>query len=327
MRYIAMTKPGDPSVLQMGETEAPQPEAGQILIKVARAGVNRPDVFQRLGFYPPPPGASPILGLEVAGEVAALGRDVRGFRQGDQVCALTNGGGYAEQVCVDAGQCLPVPAGLSPDEAAALPETAFTVWSNVFDRGRLQPDETLLVHGGGSGIGTTAIQMAVATGARVLATAGTAEKCRVCEELGATAFNYQETDFAEAVMAATGGRGADVILDMVGGDYINKNLQVAAVDGRIISIAFLRGSRAEVDLMPMMRKRLTLSGSTLRPQTAEEKARIAANLLKDFWPLIEAGKIRPRIGARFPASEAAKAHALMESNQLIGKVVLDMSRT
>lgn len=325
MRYIAMREPGDAAVLYVDTTEAPRPGAYEILIEVAYAGVNRPDVLQRQGAYPPPPGASPILGLEVSGTVLEVGSDVTSFAVGDAVCALTNGGAYAEQVVVDAGQCLPVPKGLTLAEAAALPETCFTVWSNVFDRGALQRGETLLVHGGASGIGTTAIQMAKALGATVIATASSAEKCQRCKELGADlVINYREQDFVPLIKDFTRQRGVDVILDMVGGDYINRNIQVAAMDGRIVSIAFLRGPKAEVNFMPVMLKRLTLTGATLRPQSAEVKAQIAASLRQVVWPLIEAGAVRPQLAAVFSLFEAALAHQLMESNTLIGKVVLDM---
>ncbi|NHN37676.1 NAD(P)H-quinone oxidoreductase [Pseudomaricurvus alcaniphilus] len=325
MRYVNISKPGDISVLSVETTEAPVPRDNEVLIDVAYAGVNRPDIFQRLGSYPVPAGASPIMGLEVSGRVAAIGSGVTRFQVGDQVCALTNGGGYAERVCAAETQCLPVPAGLTMAEAAALPETCFTVWTNVFDRGRLQPGEWLLVHGGASGIGTTAIQMAKALGARVIATASSDEKCQVCLDLGAeVAINYRQQDFVEQVRAVTDGHGADVILDMVGGDYIPRNIEVAAEDGRIVSIAFLRGAKVEVNFSLMMAKRLVLTGSTLRPQSTAQKAAIASQLQERVWPLIEAGAIRPLIAREYPLQEVAEAHKLMESNQLVGKIVLNM---
>ncbi len=326
MQYIAMREAGGAEVLELAATEAPVPGPSQLLIEVAYAGVNRPDIFQRMGAYPPPPGASPILGLEVSGTVVAVGEGVSEFDIGDAVCALTNGGAYAEQVAVDVGQCLPVPNGLTLAEAAALPETCFTVWSNVFDRGALRPGEVLMVHGGASGIGTTAIQMAKAMGATVIATASSDDKCQVCRELGADlAINYHQEDFVGAAKTYTQGKGVDVILDMVGGDYIDRNVQVAAMDGRIVSIAFLRGSRAEVDFMPVMLKRLTLTGSTLRPQSAQMKAKIASDLRQKLWPKIEAGELKPLVAQVFSRHQAAAAHRLMESNTLIGKIVLNMT--
>lgn len=328
MRFIDLPKYGGPEVMRLAEGEKPVPAAGEVLVKVAAAGVNRPDVFQRMGSYPPPPGASPIMGLEVAGEIVALGSGVERWKSGDIVCALANGGGYAEYAAVPAAQCLPVPQGLSLSEAAALPETFFTVWSNVFERGQLQAGDTLLVHGGSSGIGTTTIQLARNFGARVFATAGSAEKCAACEELGAElGINYREEDFVEVVRGATDGRGADLILDMVGGDYVERNLKVAARDGRIVNIAYLRGSKVQVDLLPVMLKRLTLTGSTLRPQKEEEKGRIAASLEKRVWPLIESKKIRPRIAATFPLERVADAHRLMESSGHIGKIVLEVTQS
>ncbi|TQV79501.1 NAD(P)H-quinone oxidoreductase [Exilibacterium tricleocarpae] len=325
MRFIAITEFGGPEVLQVRETAEPRPGPAEVLIRVIAAGVNRPDVVQRRGFYPAPPGASPIPGLEVAGEVVEAGAEVSQWRPGDRVCALANGGGYAERVAVPAAQCLPIPSGLSPAQAAALPETCFTVWTNVFDRAGLQPGESFLVHGGSSGIGTTAIQMAKALGAQVFTTAGSAGKCRACEELGATlAVNYREADFVEPLKAATDQRGVDVILDMVGGDYVARNIELAAVDGRIVNIAFLRGSEVELNLLPVMLKRLTLSGSTLRPQSPQRKAAIAASLAAKVWPLIEQGQIKPVIAAEFPLEEAQAAHRLMESSQHIGKIVLQV---
>jgi NADPH2:quinone reductase len=324
MTAIEISTPGAPDVLRAAKLPVPVPGAGEVLIAVRAAGVNRPDVIQRKGAYPPPPGASPLPGLEVAGEIAAIGAGVTGWKTGDTVCALLAGGGYAQYAAAPAGQCLPVPRGLSMTEAASLPETFFTVWSNLFDRARLQMGETLLVHGGTSGIGITAIQMAAAFGARVLATAGSAEKCAACVELGAAqAINYKETDFVEAVREATDGKGADVILDMVGGEYVARNLKACAADGRIVQIAFLGGSKVTLDLMALMRNRITLTGSTLRPREVAFKAAIARNLREKVWPLIEQRRIRPVIDSVFPLAEAAKAHARMESSAHIGKIVLE----
>lgn len=322
MKAIAAREPGGPEVLELREIETPAPGHGEILIRVEAAGVNRPDTFQRMGLYPPPPGAPDTLGLEVAGEVAATGPGVTRWKKGDRVCALVGGGGYAEYCLSREAHAMPVPKGLSIAEAAALPETFFTVWTNVFERGALKPGETFLVHGGTSGIGTTAIQLAVCFGARVIATAGSAEKCAACEKLGAEAINYREKDFVAEVKSLTGGRGVDVILDMVGGDYIQRNLQAAAADGRIVSIAFLNGSTAEVNFMPVMLKRLTLTGSTLRPRSIEEKAALAHALQEKVWPLIEAGRVKPLVDATFPLAEAAEAHALMERSSHIGKIIL-----
>jgi NADPH2:quinone reductase len=323
MTAIRIAQPGGPQVLESFTRNVPHAGEGEILIAVAAAGVNRPDVFQRMGLYPPPPGAPEEPGLEVAGRVAKVGRNVERFRVGDPVCALVAGGGYAEYAVVDASNALPVPQGLSWVEAAGLPETYFTVWHNVFERGRLTPGETFLVHGGASGIGTTAIQLAHAFGARVLATAGSPEKCRLCEELGAArAINYLTEDYVAAVKEATDRRGADLILDMVGGDYIERNYEAAAVDGRIVQIAFLNGSRADVDFNRLMRKRLTHTGSTLRPQPLEAKARIARGLHEKVWPLLESGKVRPIVHATFPLEQAADAHKLMDSGQYAGKIIL-----
>lgn len=323
MRFIDLPEHGGPEVMQLAEGEKPTPAAGEVLIRVAAAGVNRPDIVQRMGLYPPPPGASPIMGLEVAGEIVALGDGVERWQQGDRVCALTNGGGYAEYVAVPANQCLPIPDGLCLLEAAALPETFFTVWSNVFDRAQLQAGEAFLVHGGSSGIGTTAIQLARNFGARVFATAGSDEKCAACEKLGAErAINYRSEDFVEVMREATGGRGADVILDMVGGDYIDRNIKTAAVDGRIVNIAYLQGASVQLNMLPVMLKRLTLTGSTLRPQSAAVKAAIANALETKVWPLIEAGRIRPQVAATFLLEQVADAHRLMESSGHIGKIVL-----
>ncbi len=323
MRFVEAAAAGGPDVLQLAETDVPQPGPGEVLIRVAAAGVNRPDVLQRAGLYPPPPGASPVLGLEVAGTIVATGREVQGWRLGDVVCALVPGGGYAEFCVTPAAHCLPIPRGLGVTEAAALPETFFTVWSNVFDRGRLARSESFLVHGGTSGIGTTAIQLARAFGARVFATAGSPEKCAVCRELGAEqAIDYRQADFVAAVREATGGRGVDVILDMVGGPYVERNLRVLAVEGRLVQIAFLQGGKVTLDLVHLMVRRQTITGSTLRPRSVAEKAAIAAALREKVWPLIEAGTVRPMIDRTFPLADAAAAHRLMESSQHIGKIVL-----
>ncbi|HJU20772.1 MAG TPA: NAD(P)H-quinone oxidoreductase [Stellaceae bacterium] len=323
MRRVAAQGAGGPEVLQVEQGPVPQPGAGEVLIKVAYAGVNRPDVMQRRGLYPPPPGASPIPGLEIAGEIAALGAGVADLREGEQVCALVAGGGYAEYCTAPAPQCLPVPKGLTLAEAAALPETFFTVWTNVFERGRLKAGETFLVHGGASGIGTTAIQLAHAFGARVLATAGSDEKCAFCKKLGAeTAINYRSEDFVEVARRSTGGKGVDVILDMVGGSYWQRNLRTLAVEGRLVQIAFQEGSEIRCNLMPIMVKRLTVTGSTLRPRSVVEKGAIAAALRERVWPLIEAGRVKPVIHKIFPLAEAAAAHRLMEESGHIGKIVL-----
>lgn len=325
MTAIAITDPGGPDVLKPVTMDVPKPAAGEILIKVAAAGVNRPDVLQRMGAYPAPPGASPLPGLEIAGEVAALGEGASQWSVGDKVCALTAGGGYAEYCTVHESNALPVPAGLSMAEAAGVPETFFTVWTNVFERGALKPGESLLVHGGSSGIGTTAIQIAANLGSTVYTTAGSAEKCAACVELGAKlAINYREEDFVEVLKEATGKKGVDVILDMVGGDYIQRNIKAAARDGRIVNIAYLNGSRAEVDFMMVMLKRLTLTGSTLRIRPVADKAAIAAALHKTVWPLIEAGKVKPQLYKTFSMSDAGKAHALMETSAHIGKIVLEV---
>ena len=323
MRAVEITQPGKPEVLKIGTRPVPQAKAGEVLIKIAAAGVNRPDVMQRMGRYPVPPGASDIPGLELAGSVVALGEGVSGFRIGDAVCALVQGGGYAEYCNAPAPQCLPIPKGLSAVEAASLPETFFTVWSNVFDRAGLKSGETLLVQGGSSGIGVTAIQMAKAFGHTVFATAGSDEKCQACVKLGASrAINYRTEDFVAVVKEATGGRGVDVILDMVGGDYIDRELKALADDGRIALIAFLGGTQSTINLNEVLRRRLTLSGSALRPRSIEFKGGVAKNLRERVWPLIEAGKIKPVIYKTFPLADASKAHELMESSAHIGKIVL-----
>ncbi|HSE76674.1 MAG TPA: NAD(P)H-quinone oxidoreductase [Alphaproteobacteria bacterium] len=323
MTAIEITQPGKPEVLKPTSRPTPKPTAGEVLIRVVAAGVNRPDVLQRYGKYPPPAGASDLPGLEVAGRIVACGTDAKGFKVGDQVCALLAGGGYAEYAVAPAPQCLPVPKGLTAIEAAAVPETFFTVWTNVFERGRLQHGETFLVHGGASGIGTTAIQLARAHGARVFATAGTAEKCAACERLGAErAINYRDEDFVAVVKEETAGAGADVILDMVGGEYTARNLDLLRIDGRLVQIAFLKGSKVEIDLNPLMRKRLTFTGSTLRARSVAEKGAVAAAVRRNVWPLVESGKVKPVIHATFPLADAAKAHAMMEADQHIGKIVL-----
>ena len=323
MRFIDLAAPGGPEALRIAEGPVPMPGAGEVLIRVAAAGVNRPDVLQRKGLYPPPPGASPVLGLEVSGTVAALGEGAAPWREGDEICALVPGGGYAEYCTAPASNCLPVPRGLSAVDAAGLPETFFTVWTNVFERGRLKPGESFLVHGGTSGIGTTAIQLARAFGARVFATAGSPEKCAVCRELGAErAIDYQREDFQAVIKEATGGRGVDVILDMVGGPYIEKNLRALAVEGRLVQIAFLQGSKASLDLVHLMVRRQTITGSTLRPRSVEDKAAIARALHEKVWPLLEGGRVRPVIDRTFPLGDAAEAHRLMESSRHIGKILL-----
>lgn len=323
MTVIEAKGAGGPEVLVPAERPVPVPGPGEILIKVEAAGINRPDVFQRQGLYPPPKGAPDILGMEVAGKVVALGPGTTRFKEGDPVCALIGGGGYAEYAVAPETATLPVPQGLSMVEAAALPETVFTVWHNIFERAALKPGEWLLVHGGASGIGTTAIPIAAALGAKVMATVGSAEKAHVCRELGATrAINYHEEDFVEAVHETTGGNGADVILDMVGGDYVERDLKAAALEGRIVQIAFLKGSKVELDLMRLMLRRLTLTGSTLRVQSAEAKARIAKAIEERIWPLIDEGKFSPVIDSTFPLKEAADAHRRIDDPAHIGKIVL-----
>ena len=323
MTAVEIREPGPPQVLRAVERPVPQPGPGEVLIKIAAAGINRPDVLQRKGVYPPPPGTTDIPGLELAGEVVLLGEGVREPALGAQVCVLVAGGGYAQYVSAPAVQCLPVPPSLTLEQAAVLPETFFTVWLNVFERARLGKGETLLVHGGASGIGTTAILLAKAFAARVIVTAGTAQKCAACRELGAdVAINYREGDFVEATMRATDGKGADVILDMVGGDYLARNAAAAAVEGRIALIATQGGNKAELDLRPLMVKRLTITASTLRAQPVQNKGRIAAALRQHVWPLFETRALKPVIHARFPLADAAGAHRLMESDAHIGKIVL-----
>ena len=326
MRAIEITQPGGPEVLRPCERPMPQVKPGEILIRVLAAGVNRPDVFQRLGQYPVPPGASDLPGLEVAGEIVDGDLTGSGFNKGDLVCALVQGGGYAEYCTAPLAQCLPVPKGLSPVEAAALPETFFTVWSNVFQRAALAEGETLLVQGGSSGIGTTAIQIATALGHRVFATAGSADKCRACEELGAErAINYKTEDFVAVVRELTNGKGVDVVLDMVGGDYLPREVDCLADDGRIAIIALLGGAKADVDLGQVLRRRLTITGSTLRPRPVAFKEKIARELSERVWPLLEGGRIKPVIHQVFPLEEAAAAHALMESSAHVGKIMLNVA--
>ena len=325
MRAIEITQPGAPEVLQLCERPMPVAKPGEVIIKVHAAGINRPDVFQRTGNYPVPPGASDLPGLEVAGEIIDGDLGNSGFSKGDMVCALVQGGGYAEYCAAPVEQCLPVPKGLSAVEAASLPETFFTVWSNVFDRGNLGDGETLLVQGGTSGIGVTAIQLATAMGHRVFATAGSDDKCRACESLGAErGINYRSEDFVEIVKAATGGKGVDVVLDMVAGDYLPREVNCLADDGRIVIIALLGGAKATVNLGDVLRRRLTITGSTLRPRPVSFKAAIAAKLRQNVWPLLESGKIKPVIYKTFPLAEAAQAHTLMESSTHVGKIVLEL---
>jgi len=327
MRVVEISAFGPPEVLRLTDRPDPSPAAGEILIDVAAAGVNRPDVIQRLGKYPPPPGASDIPGLEVAGTVAALGAEVSGWAIGDPICALVAGGGYAERAAVPQQQCLPIPKSLTAIQAAGLPETFFTVWTNVFQRGRLAAGETILIHGGTSGIGTTAIQLARAFGARVLTTAGSGEKCAAARQLGAEhAFNYKTQDWVAEAKRATDGLGVNVILDIVGGDYIARNLDLLSVEGRLLQIAFLKTAKAEIDFSLVMRKRLTVTGSTLRPRSPDEKGVIARDLLAQVWPLLEGGTVAPVIHKVFPLADAAGAHRLMEESSHIGKIVLDAGR-
>lgn len=323
MTAIGISAPGKPEALQQETRNVPLPGDDEILVKVAAAGINRPDILQRKGAYPPPQGASDIPGLEIAGTVVACGAKASRYSLGDQVCALVPGGGYAEYCPVHEQNALPLPKGFTPVEGAAIPETFFTVWSNVYDRGRLHKGDYLLVHGGTSGIGTTAIMLATALGAKVIATAGSAEKAAFCEKLGAIrGINYNEEDFVAVVKQVTEGHGADVILDMVGGDYIERNYEAAAVEGRIVQIAFMRGETAPVNFRRLMLKRLTHTGSTLRARDVAFKAGIAAALRNNVWPLFEAGKCKPIIHKTFPLTEASKAHALMETNAHMGKIVL-----
>jgi NADPH2:quinone reductase len=323
MIAIEISTPGGPEVLTAVSRPIPQPGMGEVLIQVAAAGINRPDLLQRQGFYPAPPGASDLPGLEIAGRVVAQGFGAHGFAIGDEVCALVSGGGYAQYATAPAVQCLPIPKGLTPIEGASLPETFFTVYTNLIDRARFKFGDIVLIHGGTSGIGVTAIQMAHALGGKVFATAGSFDKAHACESLGAVhGINYRLEDFVEQVKTLTHGHGADIILDMVGGDYVQRNITCAAVEGRIVNIAFLHGARVEIDLNQVMRKRLVLTGSTLRPRSVPEKGAIAHELRRRIWPLIESGKIKPVVYRTFPLAEAADAHRLMESSTHIGKIVL-----
>lgn len=325
MTAIEITESGGPEVLQPVERPIPEPGPGEILIAVAAAGVNRPDVVQRLGLYPPPPGASDLPGLEVAGEIAAVGEAVTEWKEGDRVCALISGGGYAQYATAPAAQVLRVPAGLDSIQAAGIPETFFTVWTNMFDRGHLAAGESILIHGGSSGIGTTAIQLAREFGATAYVTVGNAEKARFCEKLGAEkAINYREQDFVEEIKSITDGAGVDVILDMVGGDYLPRNIRLLRVGGRLLQVSLMGGSKGELDLGRVMRNRLTVTGSTLRPRSVAQKAEIAAALRERVWPLFEAGKIGPVIHQTFPLAEASRAHELMETSAHIGKIILSV---
>jgi putative PIG3 family NAD(P)H quinone oxidoreductase len=323
MNFIDLPASGGPEALVPARGAVPRPGPGEVLVKVRAAGVNRPDVLQRKGAYNPPPGASPIPGLEISGTIVEVAPDVTGWKVGGRACALVSGGGYAEYCVAPAPQCLPVPNRLSLVEAGGLPETYYTVWTNVFQRGRLKAGETFLVHGGSSGIGTTAIQLAREFGARVFATVGNAEKAKVCADLGAArAINYRDEDFVEVVGELTNGAGVDLVLDMVGGSYVERNIAALAVEGRLVQIAFQQPSKIEIDLLPMMLKRLTITGSTLRPRTVKQKAEIAVELREKVWPLIEVGKVKPLIHKTFPLAEAAAAHALMETSTHIGKIML-----
>ena len=323
MKAVEISQFGPPDVLKIVERPDPFPAAGEILIDVAAAGVNRPDIIQRYGKYPPPPGASDLPGLEVAGTVAAVGADVTGWSIGDPVCALLAGGGYAERAAVPHEQCLPIPKGLTAIQAAGIPETFFTVWTNVFQRGKLKAGETILIHGGTSGIGTTAIQLAKAFGARVFATAGSDEKCQAMRKLGADeAFNYRTQDWVAEGKRVTGGAGVNLILDIVGGDYIARNLDLLSIEGRLVQIAFLKSPKAEIDFSLVMRKRLIVTGSTLRPRSPAEKGEIARELLEHVWPLLEKGVVAPVIHKTFPLANAADAHRMMEESTHIGKLVL-----
>jgi putative NAD(P)H quinone oxidoreductase, PIG3 family len=326
MKVIDVPQPGGPEALVLAERPVPQPGPAEVLIEVAAAGLNRADILQRRGFYPSPPGAPSSPGLEVAGTIVGVGADVTEFKVGDAVCALLQGGGYAEYCSVDAGQVLPIPGSLDMIEAASLPEAMFTVWSNVFGFGRLQAGETLLVHGGSSGIGVTAIQLAVALGHTVFATAGSAEKCRFCESLGARrAIDYKTEDFVGEIAAATGGRGVDVVFDMVGGSYVPRNLQVLATEGRLVMIATQGGAKGEIDVLRIMQQRLVITGSTLRPRSAQFKRSIRDQLLQKVWPLLAAGRIRPVVDSVFALAEAGQAHARMESSEHKGKIILALS--
>jgi len=322
MRTVVMSGSGGPEVLGIGVRPTPEPGPGDLLVRVEAAGVNRPDLMQRQGKYPPPPGASDILGLELAGTVERVGANVSRWKPGDRVCALVAGGAYAEYCVVPEPQALAIPSGLDPVHAAAIPETYFTVWTNLFERGRLREGERVLVHGGTSGIGTTAIQLGRAFGARVLATAGSDDKCAACDRLGAEAINYRRTNFVEAVRDLTGGAGVDVILDIVGGSYLSRNFECLAQDGRLVQIGLQGGNKTEINLATVMQRRLTLTGSTLRPRTVEEKGAIARALEARVWPLLAAGTVAPQVHSVYPIEQAADAHRALESGEVIGKVVL-----
>ena len=323
MKYIQIEKHGDPDVLKLNSQSVPDPGPDEVLIRVEAAGVNRPDIMQRKGLYPPPPGATDVLGLEVSGTVEKTGVNVTELKVGSQVCALVSCGGYAEFCLASASICLPIPENISLEHAAGIPETFFTVWTNVFERGHLKSGETLLVHGGSSGIGTTSIQLGKAFGAKVYTTAGTQEKCNFCKNLGAdVAINYNENNFEDEIKTLTENRGVDVILDMVGGPYFPKNIKILASEGRLLQIALMQGYKAEVDFRPLLMKRVTLTGSTLRPRSVKEKASIARGLFKEVWPLLDSGIIRPIIHQTFPLEKAADAHRLMESSNHIGKILL-----
>ncbi|WP_446811926.1 NAD(P)H-quinone oxidoreductase [Methylomonas sp. 2BW1-5-20] len=325
MRAIDIYRTAESTDLILTDQPLPTPTSHQVLIKVAAAGVNRPDLLQRQGLYPPPPGASSVLGLEVAGTIAALGSEVHNFKVGDSVCSLLTGGGYAEYCLASACCCLPIPKGFNPNEAAALPETFFTVWSNVFDSAKLKPGECLLLHGGSSGIGTAAIQLAKAFGAQVIVTAGSDDKCSYCRELGADlAINYRQQDFVEAALQYRHGQGVDVILDMIGGDYLSRNIKCLSVDGRLQQIAIQHGGKSEINLTAVLMKRLSITGSTLRPRSDDFKANIARQLYDKIWPLLEAGRIKPIIDSIFPLAKAAQAHERMENGQHIGKIILEV---
>jgi putative PIG3 family NAD(P)H quinone oxidoreductase len=322
MLAVEISSPGPPSVLRLVERPTPSPGAGDVLVRVEAAGVNRPDIMQRLGRYPPPPGASDIPGLEVAGTIVAVGAEVARWQAGDQVCALVAGGGYADHCVAPEPQCLPIPRGLRPREAAAIPETFFTVWTNLFQRGRLTAGERVLIHGGSSGIGTTAIQLARAFGAAVYATAGSDEKCAACERLGAVAINYRSADFVAALRSATDGHGADVILDIVGGEYLARNIEALATHGRLVQIGLLGGTRGELNLSAVMQKRLTITGSTLRTRSVQEKGAIARELEAKVWPLLASGQVAPVVERSLPLGDAAEAHRLLEDGVVVGKIVL-----
>jgi NADPH2:quinone reductase len=325
MKAIEISQPGGPEVLVPVDRPMPTIGAGDVLVKVAAAGVNRPDLLQRQGRYPPPPGVTDIPGLEIAGTIDSVGANVTAWRPGDRVCALVSGGGYAEFCAVPAPQCLPAPRGMTVTQAAALPETTFTVWTNVFERGRLTSGESILIHGGSGGIGTTAIQLAHAAGARVFATAGSADKCSACESLGAEkAINYRATDFVAAIKEATNGRGVDVVLDMVAGDYVQRNIEALAMDGRLVMIGRQGGVKSEIDVMPILRKRLVLTGSTLRTRSVDEKGALARAVHQHVWPWFESGQVRVIVHQTFPLHDAAAAHRLMESSAHVGKIVLQV---